>query len=147
MKLHEMKYTDGAKHSKKRVGRGNGSGYGKTCGRGENGQNSRSGGSLRRGFEGGQNPLYLRLPKRGFSNAPFKKTYTTVSLDDLNRLTDGEIVTATLLKEKKIISKINDGVKVLGTGTLSKKLTLKLDLYTKTAQDAIVNAGGNIEEK
>lgn len=146
MKLHELEYTKGARHSKKRIGRGTASGQGETAGRGENGQNSRSGGGVRPGFEGGQNPLYRRLPKRGFSNADFKKTYTTINLFDLNKFNDGDVVTVEELKSRKIIKKANDGVKVLGNGKLDKKLTVKLDKYSKSAVEAIEKSGGNIEE-
>ncbi|MGL4589511.1 MAG: 50S ribosomal protein L15 [Mycoplasmatales bacterium] len=152
MNLHELTYTQGSRgHKEKRLGRGNGSGYGKTAARGENGQNKRSGGGVRPGFEGGQNPLYRRLPKRGFSNAPFKTEYTEVSLSDLNKLTDGDVVTVELLKERKIISSSRGLVKVLGPrheeDKLEKKLTVKLDKYTSAAKEAITNAGGVIEEK
>ena len=147
MKLHELEYTKGSRKPRKRIGRGNGSGYGNTAGRGENGQKSRSGGNVRPGFEGGQNPLYLRLPKRGFSNTFFKKEYTEITLDDLNRFNDGDVVTVEQLKEKQIIKQVKHGVKVLANGKLEKKLTLKLDRYTKTAREAIISSGGSIEEK
>lgn len=145
MKLEELKYSAGAKHHKKRVGRGNGSGYGKTAGRGENGQNSRSGGGVRLGFEGGQNPLYRRLPKRGFTNAMFKKEYAVVNLKDLNRFEDGTIVTEAMLKEVRLVNQMLDGVKILGTGEITKKLTIKVSKISKSANDAIVKAGGTVE--
>lgn len=146
MKLETLKYSDGSKHHKKRVGRGNGSGYGKTAGRGENGQNSRSGGGVRLGFEGGQNPLYRRLPKRGFTNAPFKKEYAIVNVEDLNRFEDGTLVTEALLKEERLVSKIQDGVKILGRGELTKKLTIQVTKISQSAKEAIKNAGGTIGE-
>ena len=129
--------------SKKRVGRGIGSGLGKTSGRGQKGQKSRTGGGVRRGFEGGQTPLYRRLPKRGFKNK-FAKTYTEVTLTMLNqsKATD---VTAESLLEEGIIGKINDGIVVLGTGKLEKKLTVKAARFTKTAGEKIEALGGKIE--
>lgn len=145
MNLHELKYADGAKHSKKRLGRGNGSGYGKTAGRGENGQNSRSGGGVRPGFEGGQNPLYRRLPKRGFTNARFKKDYAILNLDDLNRFEAGTVITETLLKEEKVIKNLLNGVKILGNGNLEKKLTIKVSKVSKTAKEKIEKSGGVVE--
>ena len=131
------------KKSKKRVGRGMGSGLGKTSGRGQKGQKSRTGGGVRRGFEGGQTPLYRRLPKRGFKNK-FAKTYTEVTLTMLNqsKVTD---VTAESLLEEGIIGKINDGIVVLGTGKLEKKLTVKATRFTKTAGEKIEALGGKIE--
>ena len=129
--------------SKKRVGRGMGSGLGKTSGRGQKGQKSRTGGGVRRGFEGGQTPLYRRLPKRGFKNK-FAKTYTEVTLTMLNqsKVTD---VTAESLLEEGIIGKINDGIVVLGTGKLEKKLTVKAARFTKTAGEKIEALGGKTE--
>ncbi|MFV0289201.1 MAG: 50S ribosomal protein L15 [Mycoplasmatales bacterium] len=145
MKLHELKYTDGAKHAKKRVGRGNGSGYGKTATRGENGQNSRSGGGVRPGFEGGQNPLYRRLPKRGFSNHPFKKEFVILNVQDLNQFEDGTVVSEALLKENGIVKNLRDGVKILGNGELNKKLTVKVAKVSKTAKELIEKNGGQVE--
>ena len=129
--------------SKKRVGRGIGSGLGKTSGRGQKGQKSRTGGGVRRGFEGGQTPLYRRLPKRGFKNK-FAKTYTEVTLTMLNQSKATE-VTAESLLEEGIIGKINDGIVVLGTGKLEKKLTVKAARFTKTAGEKIEAVGGKIE--
>ncbi len=147
MKLHELKYTEGSrKKNRKRLGRGTGSGQGETAGRGENGQNSRSGGGVRPGFEGGQTPIYRRLPKRGFSNADFKTTYTTINLNDLNKFEDGETVTVETLVERKIVKQVADGVKVLGTGSLEKKLEVKLSKYSKSAKEAIEAKGGSTEE-
>ena len=129
--------------SKKRVGRGMGSGLGKTSGRGHKGQKARSGGGVRRGFEGGQTPLYRRLPKRGFKNIN-SKTYTEVTLTMLNKSKATEVTADTLLEEG-IIGKINDGIVVLGTGSLEKKLTVKATRFTKAAAEKIEAAGGKIE--
>ena len=129
--------------SKKRVGRGIGSGLGKTSGRGQKGQKSRTGGGVRRGFEGGQTPLYRRLPKRGFKNK-FAKNYTEVTLTMLNQSKATEVTAETLLEEG-IIGKINDGIVVLGTGKLEKKLTVKATRFTKTAGEKIEALGGKIE--
>ena len=144
MRLNELKPAPGAKRKRKRVGRGAGSGMGKTATRGQDGQNSRSGGGVRPGFEGGQMPLARRLPKRGFTNI-FAKTYSIVNVSDLNGFEDGTEVTAQLLKEKRIIRKLNDGLKVLGNGDLKAKLTVKADKFTKTAQEKITAAGGTAE--
>ena len=138
------KITPGVKKvSKKRVGRGTGSGLGKTSGRGQKGQKSRSGGGVRRGFEGGQTPLYRRLPKRGFNNK-FAKNYTEVTLTMLNKSEAEEVTAESLLKER-IIGKINDGIVVLGNGKLEKKLTVKAKRFTKAAAEKIEAAGGKIE--
>lgn len=145
MKLHELTYTKGAKHSKKRIGRGTGSGQGRTAGKGIDGQNSRSGGGVRPGFEGGQNPLYRRLPKRGFSNAPFKTTFATINVDKLNRFNDGDVITPELLIETGLIKKELDGIKILGNGTLDKKVTVKAHKFSKGAVAAIEEKGGSIE--
>ena len=131
------------KETKKRVGRGVGSGLGKTSGRGHKGQKARSGGGVRRGFEGGQTPLYRRLPKRGFNNR-FAKTYTEVTLTMLNQSKATEVTAESLLAEG-IIGKINDGIVVLGTGSVEKKLTVKATRFTKTAAEKIEAAGGKIE--
>ncbi len=145
MKLHELTYTEGAKHSKKRIGRGAGSGQGRTAGKGIDGQNSRSGGGVRLGFEGGQNPLYRRLPKRGFSNAPFKKEYAIINIEQLNRFEEGTVVSTELLLETGLVSKELDGIKVLGNGTLEKKLTVKAHKFSKSAVAAIEEKGGSVE--
>ncbi len=147
MKLHELSYSDGAKHHKKRLGRGNGSGYGKTAGRGENGQNSRSGGGVRPGFEGGQNPLYRRLPKRGFKNAMFKKEYVVLNVEDLNRFEDGTVVSEALLKETGVVKQLKDGVKILGNGELNKKLTVQVTKVSKSAEEIITKNKGTVEVK
>ncbi len=131
------------KETKKRVGRGTGSGLGKTSGRGQKGQKSRSGGGVRRGFEGGQTPLYRRLPKRGFTNV-HAKNYTEVTLTMLNKATTSEVTAESLLADR-IIGKINDGIVVLATGKLDKKLTVKAKRFTKVAAEKIEAAGGKIE--
>ena len=144
MKLHELNAAPEAK-TRKRVGRGPGSGLGKTSGRGENGQKSRSGASIPAWFQGGQTPLYRRVPKRGFNNARFRTEYATINLSDLNRFEDGAVVDTKLLKEVGLINKELDGVKVLGNGELTKKLTVKVNAFTKTAKEKIENIGGKTE--
>ena len=145
LQLHTIKPNPGAKHRKKRLGNGESSGLGKTCGKGNKGQKARSGGTIRPGFEGGQMPLARRLPKRGFTNI-FAKEYSTVNIEALNCFEDGTVVTAELLKEKRIISKIEkDGLKVLGRGELTKRLDVKAAKFTETAQKAIEAAGGTVE--
>ena len=146
MKLNELKPAVGAKKAPKRVGRGCGSGIGKTSARGQKGQKSRSGGGVRPGFEGGQMPLARRLPKRGFTNI-FAKEYAQVNVEALNVFEDGTVIDAALLREKRIIRNLCDGLKVLGNGELTKKLTVKADKFTKTAEEKIVAAGGTIEVK
>ena len=145
MKLNTVKPAEGATKARKRVGRGPGSGIGKTAGRGENGHNSRSGGGVRIGFEGGQTPLFRRIPKRGFSNARFKKVYAVINLDDLNKFEDGAEVTPEILKDMGLVKKQLDGIKVLGNGTLEKKLTVKASKFSKTAKEAIEKTGGKAE--
>jgi large subunit ribosomal protein L15 len=145
MKLNELKYNQGSKKDIKRLGRGSSSGTGKTSGRGQNGQNSRSGGGVRVGFEGGQLPLYRRLPKRGFSNAMFKKTYAVINVADLNKFEDGTVVTPELLKELGIIKKELSGIKVLGNGSLERKLTVRAHVFSETAKEKIETAGGKAE--
>lgn len=147
MNLHDLQSTPGSRFKSKRIGRGCGSGHGETAGRGENGQKSRSGGKIRLGFEGGQNPLYRRLPKRGFSNAPFKKEYATINVSELNRFNDGDVITNELLIEQKVVKQVKDGIKILGNGELTKKLTVKVDACSKGAMDKITNAGGSVEVK
>ena len=131
--------------STKRVGRGTGSGMGKTSTRGENGQKSRSGVSISAWFEGGQTPLYRRVPKRGFSNARFTKTYATINLSDLNRFEDGTVVTPELLKETGVVKKQLDGIKVLANGTLEKKVTVKAHRFSSRAVTKIEEQGGTAE--
>ena len=146
MKLHELKPAKGAVTAKKRIGRGTGSGTGKTSGRGQKGQKSRSGGGVRVGFEGGQMPLARRLPKRGFTNI-FKKAYSEVNVETLNRFEAGTIIDAEMLKAAKVISKIEkDGLKILGNGELNIALTVKAAKFTASAKEKIVNAGGQVEE-
>lgn len=145
MKLNTMHPASGATHSRKRLGRGVGSGLGKTSGKGHKGQNARSGGGVRPGFEGGQLPLFRRLPKRGFSNARFKVEYATINLSDLNRFEDGAVVTPELLKEMGLVKNQLDGIKVLGNGTLEKKLTVKAHKFSSSAQEKIESLGGKIE--
>lgn len=145
MKLHTMHPNVGATTTRKRVGRGVGSGLGKTSGKGHKGQNARSGGGVRPGFEGGQLPLFRRLPKRGFSNARFKTEYATINLSDLNRFEDGAVVTPELLKEMGLVKNQLDGIKVLGNGTLEKKLTVKAHKFSSSAQEKIESLGGKIE--
>ena len=145
MKLHELKPNIGSVKNRKRVGRGVGSGTGKTSGKGHKGQNARSGGGVRPGFEGGQNPLFKRIPKRGFSNALFKKEYAIINLDDLNNFNDGDVVTIELLIETGIIKKELSGLKVLGNGKLEKKLTVKARKFSKSAKDEIIKLGGKVE--
>lgn len=145
MKLHELNASPEAK-TRKRVGRGPGSGLGKTAGRGENGQKSRSGASIPAWFQGGQTPLYRRLPKRGFNNARFRTEYATINLSDLNKyFNDGDVVTPELLKEKGIIKKQLCGVKVLGNGELEKKLTIRANRFSSSAVTKIESAGGKAE--
>lgn len=145
MKLHELKPNEGAVKNKKRVGRGVGSGTGKTSGKGQKGQNSRSGGGVRPGFEGGQLPLFRRLSKRGFSNTRFKKVYSVVNVEDLERFDEGTIVTKELLKEVGLVNKELAGVKILGTGKLTKKLTVQADKFSTSAKDKIESIGGKTE--
>lgn len=145
MKLNELKYNEGSKKDIKRLGRGSSSGTGKTSGRGENGQKSRSGGGVRVGFEGGQLPLYRRLPKRGFSNAMFKKTYAVINVSDLNKFEEGTEVTPELLFEMGIIKKQLSGIKVLGNGELTKKLTVRAHKFSNIAKEKIEAAGGKAE--
>ncbi|ERJ12369.1 50S ribosomal protein L15 [Haloplasma contractile] len=144
MKLHELKRTEGSRKNKKRIGRGHGAGTGKTAGKGHKGQNARSGGGTRPGFEGGQMPLFQRLPKRGFTNIN-RKEYSIINLDQLNRFDEGAVVTPELLLETGIISKLRDGVKVLANGDIQKKLTVKVNKISKAASEKIEAAGGNVE--
>ena len=144
MKLENLSRTPERKATK-RVGRGAGSGMGKTSTRGENGQKSRSGASIKPWFEGGQSPLYRRIPKRGFNNARFRIEFATINLSDLNRFNDGDVITPELLKEKGIIKKELCGLKVLGNGTLEKKLTVRANRFSSSAVTKIENAGGTAE--
>ena len=144
MKLHELQVVEGARHSRKRVGRGTGSGHGKTACKGHKGQNARSGGGVRPGFEGGQTPLFKRLPKRGFTNVNHKE-YAIVNVEDLNVFENDAVITIENLQEKGLVKKVYDGVKVLGNGKLEKQLTVKANKFSKTAEAAITSAGGTIE--
>ena len=144
MKLHELKPAEGSRKERKRIGRGIGSGNGKTAGKGHKGQNARSGGGVRLGFEGGQTPLFRRLPKRGFTNIN-RKDYTIVNLETLNRFEDGTEVTPALLIETGIVSKEQAGIKILAKGNIEKKLTVKAHKFSSTAKEAIEAAGGTTE--
>ncbi len=144
MRLDELQPAAGSKFSPKRVGRGIGSGTGKTSGKGHKGQKARSGGNVRPGFEGGQMPIYRRLPKRGFKNI-FAKQYVSVNVEVLDRLEDGAEVTAEALKESGIISKTLDGVKLLGRGEVNKKFTVKVAKISASAKEKIEKAGGKVE--
>lgn len=145
MKLNNIHPALGATTVSKRVGRGTGSGNGKTAGKGHKGQNARSGGGVRPGFEGGQLPLFRRLPKRGFTNAKFKTVYAVINLSDLEKFENGTVVTPELLHEMGIIKKGLDGVKVLGNGTLTKKLVVKANKFSDTAASKIEELGGKAE--
>lgn len=144
MKLHELGPPAGAKKGPKRLGRGTGSGHGKTSGKGHKGQNARSGGGVRPGFEGGQMPLYRRIGKRGFTNR-FKKEYALVNVSELNRFEDGTEVTPELLIEHRVASKAKNGVKILGNGELTRKLTVRAHRFSETAAAKINAAGGKAE--
>ena len=146
MRLHNLKPRPGAKHRKKRVGVGESSGHGKTSGRGGKGQTARSGGSIRLGFEGGQMPLFRRIPKRGFNNKIFGTHLSVINVEALNAFADGAIVTPETLVEQGILKKLLQGVKVLGTGDLTKKLTVKAQQFSATAREKITKAGGTCED-
>ena len=144
MKLHELQYTEGARKARKRVGRGTSSGNGKTAGRGQKGQGARSGGGKKPGFEGGQTPLFMRLPKRGFTNYT-RKEYAIVNLETLNKFEDGATVSPELLKEMGLVKKQLDGIKVLGNGKLEKKLVVKAHKFSNVAKEQIEKLGGKAE--
>ena len=144
MKLHELTYTEGARHKRKRIGRGTGSGHGKTAGRGTKGQNARSGGGVRPGFEGGQTPLFRRIPKRGFKNYT-RKEYSIINVEDLNRFEDGTEVTPELLEAEGMVKQVKTGVKILGKGELTKKLNVSAHKFSTSAEETIKNAGGSIK--
>ncbi len=148
MKINELRATPGARQQAYRKGRGPGSGNGKTAGRGHKGQNSRSGGGVRPGFEGGQMPIYRRLPKRGFSNKRFAADYIVINVGDLERFDEGATVDAKALKASGLIAlpKVNDGIKILGDGTLTRKLTVRANAFTASAKEKIEKAGGVAEE-
>lgn len=144
MKLHELSSATGSRHTRKRVGRGTSSGMGKTSTRGHKGQNARSGGGVRPGFEGGQNPLYRRLPKRGFTNR-FRTEYAIVNLEDLNNFAAGTEVTPEVLVETGIVKAPKDGIKILGNGEITVKLTVKANKFSQSAIEKIQAAGGQTE--
>ena len=144
MRLHELKKPEGSTKAPKRIGRGQGTGQGTTAGRGMNGQNSRSGGGVRLGFEGGQMPLYRRLPKRGFNNK-WGVTYDVVNVDELNKFEAGTVVNQAVLEEAGIVKQVRDGVKILGEGELKVALTVKANKFSKSAVEKIEAAGGKAE--
>lgn len=144
MKLENLE-KNATKKSRKRVGRGPGSGMGKTSTRGEKGQNARSGATMNAWFQGGQSPLYSRLPKRGFNNARFKINYAIININDLNRFNDGDVVNIEVLKEKGIIKKELNGLKVLGNGNLEKKITIQANRFSSSAVTKIEENGGKTE--
>ena len=143
MKLHELQPAAGSRKVRNRVGRGIGSGNGKTSGKGMKGQNSRSGGGVRTGFEGGQMPLYRRLPKRGFKNV-WAKTFAEANIETLNRFDDGATVDPVVLVESGILKNVQDGIRILGNGELTKKLTVRANGFTKSAEEKITAAGGKV---
>ena len=145
MKLHELSPAEGSVKENYRKGRGAGSGNGKTAGKGHKGQNARSGGGVRPGFEGGQLPLYRKLPKRGFNNYRFAKKYATINVQSLNKFNDGEVVDCAALLSAGIIHNVFDGVKVLGEGEIAKKLTVKATIFSGNAKEKIEAAGGKTE--
>lgn len=144
MKLHELQAAEGSRHVRKRVGRGTSAGQGKTSGRGQGGLKQRSGGKVRLGFEGGQTPLFRRIPKRGFTNI-HRKEYAIVNLDDLNVFEDGQTVNPADFIEAGLVKKEKSGIKVLGNGELERKLTVKAAKFSATAKEAIEAAGGSCE--
>ncbi len=146
MKLNELRPAEGSVQERYRKGRGPGSGNGKTAGKGHKGQNARSGGGVRPGFEGGQFPIYRQLPKRGFNNKRFATVYATINVSDLNRFEDGAIVDIQTLLDARVIRKAQDGLKVLGNGELTKKLTVKAAKFSAAAKEKIEAAGGSCEE-
>ena len=145
MKLHELSPAEGSARAPFRKGRGAGSGHGKTAGKGHKGQNARSGGGVRPGFEGGQLPIYRKSPKRGFNNK-FATNYAIVNVEDLNRFVDATVVDMEVLLAARVVRKPMDGLKVLGNGTLTKKLTVKAAVFSATAKEKIEAAGGKVEE-
>lgn len=145
MKLYELQPVPGTKTAPKRKGRGVGSGNGKTGGHGHKGQNARAGGGVRPGFEGGQMPLYRRIPKRGFNNKVFAKVYAEINVSDLDVFENGTVVNAELLNERGLVKKLYDGIAILGNGELNKKLTVQAKRFTKTASEKIEAAGGKVE--
>ena len=146
MKLNELRPADGSVQERFRKGRGPGSGNGKTAGKGHKGQNARSGGGVRPGFEGGQFPIYRQLPKRGFNNKRFATVYSVINVSDLNRFEDGAVIDLETLLAARVIRKANDGLKVLGNGDITKKLTVKAAKFSAAAKEKIEAAGGSCEE-
>ncbi len=148
MQLNELYSAPGAHKNNHRRGRGKGSGNGKTAGRGHKGQNARSGGRVRPQFEGGQMPLYRRLPKRGFNNKTFAKHYHEINVESLNKFEDGTVVDEKMIHDSGVLTipKVNDGIKILGRGELTKKLTVRANAFTASAREKIENAGGTVEE-
>jgi len=144
MKIHELSPAEGSRKKRKRVGRGPGSGHGKTACRGQKGQNSRSGGGVRPGFEGGQMPLHRRLPKRGFTN-PFKKEYNVINVDDLNRFEGDTVLDPSVLREAGLIKKMKDGVKLLGNGELARPVIVRIHKASRAATEKVEAAGGKVE--
>ena len=145
MKLHELSPAEGSVKASFRKGRGAGSGNGKTAGKGHKGQNARSGGGVRPGFEGGQLPLYRKLPKRGFNNSRFGKQYTVINVEYLNKFNDGDVVDGAALLAMGVVNSINDGIKILGEGELTKKLTVKASVFSASAKEKIEAVGGKTE--
>ncbi len=145
MKISELRPAEGSRKRKKRVGRGPGSGHGKTACRGHKGQKSRSGGGVSPGFEGGQMPLHRRLPKRGFKNEPFKKVFAIINLKSLDKVKDVDVITPDILMERGIIKNLKDGLKVLGDGEIDRAITIKAHAFSETARKKIEQAGGKIE--
>ena len=145
MKLHELSPAEGSVKSNFRKGRGAGSGNGKTAGKGHKGQNARSGGGVRPGFEGGQLPLYRKLPKRGFNNARFGKQYAVINVESLNKFNDGDVVDFATLLAAGVVNNVFDGIKVLGEGELTKKLTVKAKVFSASAKEKIEAVGGKTE--
>ena len=145
MKLHELSPAEGSVKANFRKGRGAGSGNGKTAGKGHKGQNARSGGGVRPGFEGGQLPLYRKLPKRGFNNARFGKQYAVINVELLNKFNDGDVVDSAALLVAGVIDSVMDGVKILGEGELTKKLTVKAKVFSASAKEKIEAVGGKTE--
>ncbi len=145
MRIEDLKPAHGSRSGKKRVGRGVGSGLGKTSGKGHKGQKARSGGSKGAGFEGGQMPLQRRLPKRGFRNYPFSREYAVINLKDLSKIGDLDVVTPEILHERGIVKDVKDGLKILGEGEIRKAITVKAHAFSSTAQEKITSAGGKAE--
>ena len=145
MKLHELSPAEGSTKERFRKGRGAGSGNGKTAGKGHKGQNARSGGGVRPGFEGGQLPLYRKLPKRGFNNARFGKQYAVINVESLNKFNDGDVVDFATLLAAGVVNNVFDGIKVLGEGEITKKLTVKAKVFSASAKEKIEAVGGKTE--